>query len=224
MSYENTVSSKKKLIGFIIVFLLHVFIIYALVNGLAREFVKKIKNNPVMVSIIEEVKLPPPPPPPPPKIKPPPKPKPKPVAPPPAYIPPPEVVVEAPAEVVETIQAVVAEIEQVESAPIPVEIEEPAPPEPHVPVVVAAKLLPGCETPEYPDESIDMEEEGVSTIRFEIDVDGNVTNAKVTKTSGFNMLDQATIESFSDCKFSPQTVDGTPTKSQSNITYEWKLE
>src|SRR5208337_3652749 len=73
----------KHLIGFSLVVLLHVVVVYALVNGLARKIVDVIKK-PIETKIVEEHRPPPPPeapPPPPPKIS----------VPPPPFIPPPEI-------------------------------------------------------------------------------------------------------------------------------------
>ena len=88
----------KHLAGLTFVVLLHVAVIYALVNGLARKVVEVIKQ-PLETKIIEEVKPPPPPPevplPPPPKF----------VAPPPPYIPPPEVQIQQPPPVQNVITA-----------------------------------------------------------------------------------------------------------------------
>ena len=79
----------KHLVGVAVVILLHIALVYALLNGLATKVVSIIKK-PLETQIIEEVKPPPPPPPvslpPPPKF----------VTPPPPYIPPPEVQVNVP--------------------------------------------------------------------------------------------------------------------------------
>jgi periplasmic protein TonB len=79
----------KHVVGIGIVILLHVALVYALLNGLARRIVEVVKK-PLETQIIEEVK---PPPPPPPQTLPP---LPKFVTPPPPYIPPPEVQVNVP--------------------------------------------------------------------------------------------------------------------------------
>lgn len=97
MSYANPRSAGRQLTGFIAVVLLHVVLVYALVNGLARKIVEVVRA-PLETKIIEEVKAPPP-------DKPPPPPPPKLAAPPPPYIPPPEVQVQAP-QAVPTITAV----------------------------------------------------------------------------------------------------------------------
>ena len=72
-------------IGVTFVVLLHVFVIYALVTGLARKAVEVIKK-PLTATVIEELKAPPPPPPPPKKIVEAPKQKPM-----ETYVPPPDV-------------------------------------------------------------------------------------------------------------------------------------
>jgi protein TonB len=78
----------KHLVGLTFVALLHVVIIWALINGLATKVIALVKA-PIETKIIEEVK-----PPPPPEVKLPPPPKL--AAPPPPYIPPPEVQIQVP--------------------------------------------------------------------------------------------------------------------------------
>jgi protein TonB len=112
---------RRHLPGIAFVILLHVFIVYALVTGLAKKVVDVVRA-PIEVKVIEEVKKPAPPPqivvPPPPRME----------APPPPYIPPPEVLIQAPPPV---------------QPPITVAAPPPPPPAPVViaplppPVVVA---------------------------------------------------------------------------------------
>ncbi|CAG1017498.1 hypothetical protein BURC_02151 [Burkholderiaceae bacterium] len=88
-------------VGFIVVALLHVVVVYALVGGLARKVVDVIKQ-PLETKIIEAVKPPqemaPPPIAPPPRLD----------APPPPFIPPPEVQIQAPPPASPVIAAVTA--------------------------------------------------------------------------------------------------------------------
>jgi len=81
--------SRNTIIGIGVVILLHVFLVYALVTGLASSAVELIKK-PLEIKIITPTAPPPPPPqvivPPPPKL----------TAPPPPYIPPPLIQVQAP--------------------------------------------------------------------------------------------------------------------------------
>ena len=89
-------------LGLGVVVLLHVLVIYALVNGLARKVIDVVRV-PVETRLIEEVIAPPPPPPSPPPaalVAPP-----KHLQPPPVVVPPPEVVVTAPPQVAPTITA-----------------------------------------------------------------------------------------------------------------------
>jgi protein TonB len=79
----------KHIVGFTVVVLLHVLIVWFIMTGLARKAIDVIKK-PLETQIIEEVK--PPPPPPPVQLPPPPKF----VTPPPPFIPPPEVQVNVP--------------------------------------------------------------------------------------------------------------------------------
>ena len=89
-------------LGLGVVVLLHVLVIYALVNGLARKVIDVVRV-PVETRLIEEVIAPPPPPPSPPPaalVAPP-----KRLQPPPVVVPPLEVVVTAPPQVAPTITA-----------------------------------------------------------------------------------------------------------------------
>lgn len=227
MGYEQSVSSQKKLTGFVLVLLLHAVLIYALINGMAQEFVKKIANEPLEVNIIAEVKLPPPPPPPPPKQE---EAKPKEVMPPPAYVPPVEVNVSS-SETQDTITATTSS-EPPKSEPVApptVEVEakvEPAPPAPPPPkpkerTKASTKL--GCSKPPYPAESQELEEEGNVTLGITTDVDGNVVEIKIIKSSGFTRLDDAAKQAFGRCEFNPGTVDGVPEKTTATVQYEFRL-
>jgi protein TonB len=117
----------KHLVGLTFVVLLHIVIIYALVNGLARKVVEVIKQ-PLETKIIEEVKPPPPPPevqlPPPPKF----------VAPPPPYIPPPEVQIQPPPVVPQNVITTTTNV------------PPPEPPAPVAPRVVEAPPAPPTST------------------------------------------------------------------------------
>jgi periplasmic protein TonB len=236
MGYEQSVSSQKKLIGFVLVLLLHIVLIYALINGMAQEFIKKIANDPLEVNIIAEVKLPPPPPPPPPKQE---EAKPKEVKPLPAYVPPVEVKVQASTSQ-ETITAVASNeppksepvaqptpepvVEaKAEPKPEPAPEPPPPPPPPKPKERTKASTKPGCTKPPYPAESQELEEEGTVTLGITTDVDGNVVDIKIIKSSGFGRLDDAAKQAFGRCEFNPGTVDGVPEKTTATVQYEFRL-
>ena len=111
----------RHLVGIAFVVLLHAFLIYALVTGLAKKVIEVVRA-PIETKVIEEIKKPPPQPeiivPPPPKLE----------APPPPFIPPPEVQIATPPTQQPTITATTPT-----PPPAPVVIA-PAPP----PILVAA--------------------------------------------------------------------------------------
>ncbi len=203
----------KHLIGITIVVLLHVLIVYALVNGLARKVVEVIKK-PIETKIVEEAKPPPPPetpPPPPPKLS----------TPPPPFIPPPEVQIAVPPPPAATITAVTTT-----PPPAATTIVPSPPPTARGPVRVAAVIdaARNCPEPEYPMASRRADESGTVTLRFLIDVDGHAIKSEVERSSGHRRLDEAARQALGTCRFKPGTVDGKPEQSWARLKYDWKLE
>ncbi len=157
----------KHLIGFTLVVLLHVVVVYALVNGLARKIVE-VAKKPFETQIVKEVKQPPPPetpPPPPPKM----------VIPPPPFIPPPEIdiAVAAPANAI-------TQVTNKQPPPPP-----PARPAPR-PATKAQILRDTCVSPDpnYPMASRRNQEAGTLVLRIEIDVNGSPRRVEVVRSSG----------------------------------------
>ena len=137
----------RRVVGLVIVIVLHAFLGYALVSGLARKGLELIKK-PLEAVVIQEVIIPPPPPPPPPpkEVKLPEPKTPKAEAPPPPFVPPPEVAVP-----VNTAPAIVA----VATPPTaPVVIEPPPPPAPPAPPAkgpAKSDMAVACPTQVAPD-------------------------------------------------------------------------
>jgi protein TonB len=217
MNYAERSESGRRMSGLMFVLLLHVVVIYALVHGLARKIVDVVRN-PLETKIVEEVKPPPdkPPPPPPPKL----------AQPPPPYIPPPEVNIQAPQQA-PTITAVTP-VKPAEPVPPPAAPPAPPPPPaapPRVPVRVGAVVLgKDCEKPAYPPASLRGNETGTVLLNFLIDLNGQVLESKIERSSGHRRLDEAARAGLSLCKFKPATVDGKPEKTWSRIEYEWRIE
>lgn len=211
----------KNITGITVVIVLHVLVAYAVVTGLGKKMIEKIKA-PVETKIIEEVKPPPlkdlPPPPPPPKM----------VAPPPPFIPPPEVQIQQP----QSTNAIAAVSNVKPDNPVMPQAAPPAPPAPPPPKPVAAApvRIPAvvdanaCQKPEYPRASLRAEEQGTVTLSFLIGTDGRVVDSKVEQSSGFPALDKAARNGLSLCKFKPGTTDGKPEQSWMKMQYVWKLE
>ena len=119
---------RRHLVGIAFVILFHAFVVYALVNGLAKKVVEVVRA-PIETKVIEEIKKPPLPPevmvPPPPRLE----------APPPPYIPPPEVQIATPPPVQQTITAVTPT-----PPPAPVAIAPVAPPAVALPAATAGPV------------------------------------------------------------------------------------
>jgi protein TonB len=81
-----------------------------------------------------------------------------------------------------------------------------------------------CARPVYPKEAIRNEWTGRVTIAFLIGVDGTVKDAKIVKSSGHDVLDNAARDSLSLCRFKPATVDGKPHEAWQPVQYVWTLD
>jgi len=186
MSYaQQQRDPRRHLFGIGSVILIHVIVIYALMNGLARKVVDVFKK-PLDVSIIEEVKLEPPPPPPPKTLRPPPKLAP----PPPAYVPPPEVTVAAPPPVVAAVT----------HAP-------PAPPAPVVEAPRPAVVAVGVACPNhlevqgrvaYPPQALRLGLSGEVEVEFTVSPTGSVADIGIARSSNklFNNAATSAVSQF----------------------------
>lgn len=193
-------------LGFAVVIVLHIAIVYALVNGLARHAVDVVRA-PIETTIIDEAPQR--------RTEPPPPPRPQ-LAPPPApFVPPPEVHIETPppAPVQSTAPAVVTTVRPV------------APPPPAEPVRVPPRLdVEHSEEAEYPPVSRRLGEQGSVILRVLIGTDGRVQESQLLQSSGFDRLDQAALAGVKRrYRFVPGTVDGRPEPMWYTFKFTWKL-
>jgi protein TonB len=202
------------MIALALVALLHIFLGYAFITGLALKAVKAIVQPLETVNVKEEAPPPEEPPPPPPKdIEIPP------------FVPPPEVTVaqDAPTNTI-TTQSEVAR-------PDPPRVAPPAPPAPPAPVLAP----PSPATPkgrgnvfsddDFPDASRRAEEQGVTRVSYVVDTDGKVSSCTVTQSSGFPRLDDATCKIIMRrFRFNPATRDGQPVPETKSQPVRWQLK
>ncbi len=223
MNYaEQQRNPSRHLVGFGIVVVLHFFLAWALMAGLARKIVDVVKE-PLQTKIIEEVK--PPPPPPPENLPPPPKNLP----PPPSFVPPPEVQVNPPPTPAPSITTttVAPPPAPVTIAPAPAPAVEPGPAV--KPSAQPAKIdVNSCDKPEYPAAAARAQATGTTKIRFAVDADGHVSKADVERPSGASrehrLLDRAAVDALSKCKFIPgKDEGGKATGAFAIVDYVWKL-
>jgi protein TonB len=201
----------KHLVGFSLVVLLHVVIIYALINGLGRAVVDIIKP-PFETKIVEEHKPPPPPeapPPPPPKLN----------IPPPPFIPPPEIQIATP-----PVANTITQVTKVTPPPGPAPVIAKAAP-PARPATQATLDRSHCPTmdPAYPMASRRNQETGTLVLRILVDTNGQPSKVEVTKSSGHTRLDEAAKSWIQTCPFKPGTVDGKPQAVWTTQQYTFTL-
>ena len=182
-------------IGVTFVVLLHVFVIYALVTGLARKAVEVIKK-PLTATVIEELKAPPPPPPPPKKIVEAPKQKPL-----ETYVPPPDVpVVSNTAPVISAVTAEPPTEPHVIAPPAP-----PAPPPAPKPAIRRGITRIAGDSPEYPRQALkDNVFAGKVVARLVIDEKGNVTEVTIVSADPPRYFDKAVIAALRGWKFNAE--------------------
>ena len=93
-----------------------------------------------------------------------------------------------------------------------------------VPGIGKHKIPQGvCPQPVWPREALRYEIEGVATIRFKLSPDGRVSEAAVARSSGWTILDDATIRYVMSCAYTPQQaaeVQGRVLPTQ----FDWTLE
>jgi periplasmic protein TonB len=210
---KNSHEPSKKLVGIAVVILIHVLLIYALINGLGHHVISVIKELPIQAIIIEEVKEIKPAAPLPPVVQPP-----KQVTLPKPVVPVPEVPIQQiPSP--NAIQAVTNEPPLQSETPMQAAESSKNPSS----VVNAVVDFTTCAKPEYPRNSLRNEEQGTVRLQFLIGLDGQVADSKIAKSSGYRTLDAAAKKALSLCKFKPGTVNGQPQQSWTAVDYVWKL-
>jgi protein TonB len=214
MSYlQEEGISRRTWYAIIGVIILHLFLGYALISGLAIKAVKVITGPLETVNIEEQA--------PPPEETPPPPPKLEDI---PPYVPPPDVQIETSAPPPPTIST-----QSTIATPEPPRVAPPAPP-PAPPAIAPTPAQPIMRTfavseEDYPDASRRAGEEGVTGIRVTIGTDGKVSACSVVRSSGFSRLDERACQiAQRRWRFKPATVEGQPVETTVNRNYRWQLQ
>lgn len=168
---------RRRALGLSFVMLLHVFIAYALLTGLAKKVVEIVKA-PIETRVIEEVRKPEPPPevpvPPPPKME----------APPPPFVPPPEVQVQVPVAVQPTITATPVAPPPQDFRPTPPAPAAPAAPVPMAAGVVCSNYASVMGDVAYPREAQRAGiEKGEAVVQFVVTANGELKDARVVRST-----------------------------------------
>ena len=212
MAYADEGMSKNRMIALGLVALLHIFLGYAFITGLALKAVKAIVNPLETVNVKEEAPPPDEPPPPPPKdIEIPP------------FVPPPEVSVAQEAAPTITVQ-------QATPQPEPPRFTPPAPKAEAPPASPPSAATPKgrgnvISEDDYPDASRRAEEQGVTRVSYTIDPTGKVSACSVTVSSGSPRLDDATCKIIMRrFRFNPAMRDGQPVAETKTQPVRWQLK
>lgn len=211
MAYADEGISSKRLVALGLVAVLHVFLGYALISGLALRVVKVV-TGPMETFEVEEPTVDEEPPPPPPDLE---------EIPP--YVPPPEVVVEtlAPPPPAITVQREIARPE-----PTPVVIAPPPPAGPTKRATPRGRLGDSITADDYPQASIRAEEEGSVTARYVIGTDGRVVKGSctITRSSGHSRLDNQTCSLIERrFRFNPAVQGGEPVQETRSQAFRWQI-
>ncbi|MEQ1551611.1 energy transducer TonB [Sphingorhabdus sp.] len=208
--------SSSRLVSIIIVALLHAFLGYALVTGLAYEAVQQVKAKLNVVDVKEEE---------PPEEEPPPEPE-KQIEP-PVVSPPPLVTTITPPPTVRTVDT------PPPAAPIVPTAAPPAPAAPPPPPPVAKRPNPipkgnpgnWANTNDYPARALQQEREGTTGFRVTVGPDGRVQSCSVTASSGHADLDDATCKNIQRRgRFDPALdSNGNPTSGSWSSRVRWQI-
>lgn len=81
-----------------------------------------------------------------------------------------------------------------------------------------------CSVPVYPEDSLEREEQGTTTLSLEFDSEGRVIRADIALSSGFRALDRATVVAMMTCRVKPMFVQRVvSTRNPMRVEYAWRL-
>ncbi len=191
--------SQRRIMAFVAIIALHVFIAWAFITGFGQAMVAQIVKD-VQVSIIktDEVKETPPPPP-----------KPNLDRPPPVSVPPPIVTINIPIE-----------------APPMVVTDRPPPPRP-VAIVASTPVVtvqqPDCGEDYYPAQALRLDQHGSAVVKVCVGLNNKIDRPiELVTTSGFPMLDEAAAKCMAAGRFKAGTIEGKPAASCKNYKVTFK--
>jgi protein TonB len=181
----------RRIVVFFGIVVLHVLLVWALANGLARRVIESLPQN-IETNIIEEIKKQDePPPPPPPQMERP-----------PVEVPPPDIAIDIPVE-----QSTTTAISDVTDKPV---VRAPPPPTAAPTPAKLAKNFPNSED-YYPPSSKRNEEQGTPTVRVCVGPNGRLlSEPTIVAPSQFPKLDEAAIKLAKAGRYVAGTQNGQP--------------
>lgn len=217
MAYADQSMSGNRITALIIVALIHIFLGYALVTGLAYEAAKKVIKRVTTVDIEEEVK----------KEEPPPPPKKLDMPPPPPVAPPVKINVATRPPEIQTVQVAPPPPPAIVLAPPAAPPPPPPPPPPAKAQGAQPKGQPGnwVTNADYPARALREERSGTTGFRLTIGTDGRVQDCQITSSSGSPDLDQAACDNLRRrARFKPAIGgDGQPMTDTYSNRVRWQI-
>lgn len=97
---------------------------------------------------------------------------------------------------------------------------------PRQPITLATATLPDFRDnlpPVYPQSAIDRQQQGIVTLRVSLNAMGEVTDASVLESSGFQVLDAAAISAVKTWTAKPATRQGHPVPTTIRVPVRFRL-
>jgi protein TonB len=215
MAYTDQQMSGNRITALVIVALIHIFLGYALITGLAYSAVQQVMKKVTTVDIKKDEPKKPPPPPPKPKN-----------APPPPVAPPVRINVAVTPPQIQTVTTPPPPAPVISLPPPPA-----APPAPPPPRFSAKGAIPRGQpgdwvtTEDYPARALREERAGTTRFHMTVGTNGKATDCQITGSSGSPDLDEATCTyATRRAKFTPATdTEGQPTTGSFNGSVRWVI-
>lgn len=80
-----------------------------------------------------------------------------------------------------------------------------------------------CEPPSYPRESLAKGEQGTTTLRILVGVDGKPIDSEIESSSKSRKLDSAAQRALMECSFKPQPPDAKTSQQWVQTQFVWKI-
>lgn len=94
---------------------------------------------------------------------------------------------------------------------------------PAKPLATGTPIMP-CPKPLWPKVSLRKSEQGTVTMELLIAPSGEVRESRVSKSSGFPLLDAAALEATAKCKFEPVLENGKAVAAWIATEYVWTFD
>jgi TonB family protein len=88
-------------------------------------------------------------------------------------------------------------------------------------LLFSSAVLAICEKPEYPAQSMQLEQEGITVVGLRLRTDGTVSATAILHSSGFPALDQSAQRRLSGCVFNPPDDPGLWDGIWLPVQYTW---